>query len=46
MEAVNVNDVTTDAPKCSKCGENPAGPGGILCPGCLTVISAQTLPAP
>jgi hypothetical protein len=31
---------------CSKCDENEAGPGGILCPGCVEAISAQTLPAP
>lgn len=28
---------------CSKCGEAPAGPGGILCPGCVELISAQKL---
>ena len=25
---------------CSKCREQPAGPGGVLCPDCVTVISA------
>jgi hypothetical protein len=33
-------------PMCSKCDAAPAGPGGILCPPCLTAISAQKLPAP
>ena len=31
----------TDKPRmCSKCGEQPAGPGGILCPACVTAIEA------
>jgi len=38
-------DDTTDPVMCSKCDEAPAGPGGILCTGCMTVISAQRLPA-
>jgi hypothetical protein len=29
---------------CSKCTQKPAGPGGILCPACLTMIEAQRLP--
>lgn len=24
--------------KCSKCGKNEPGPGGILCPGCAEKI--------
>jgi len=36
----------TETPMCSKCGEKPAGPGGILCPACFDAISAQKLPAP
>ncbi|MGW3992385.1 hypothetical protein ACWEF6_02745 [Amycolatopsis sp. NPDC004772] len=38
-------ETTTGRPLCSKCGKKPAGPGGILCPGCVTVIRAQKLPA-
>jgi hypothetical protein len=34
-------DDTTNSVNCSKCGTAPAGPGGILCPGCVTKISAQ-----
>jgi hypothetical protein len=34
---------TAEAPTCSKCGENPPGPGGILCPDCLAAIAAQRL---
>jgi hypothetical protein len=41
-----VTDEPPAGPMCSKCDENPAGPGGILCPSCLAAISAQTLPAP
>lgn len=26
---------------CSKCDVNEAGPGGILCPSCVTAISSQ-----
>lgn len=26
---------------CSKCGEQPAGPGGVLCPGCAAEIEAR-----
>lgn len=37
-------DQTT--PRCSKCDQNDAGPGGILCPACLATIAAQKLPAP
>jgi hypothetical protein len=40
-----VSDQTTAGPPCSKCGEGPAGPGGILCGGCLATISAQKLSA-
>lgn len=39
-----MTDETTEGPTCSKCGENPAGPGGILCPTCLTAIKAVRLP--
>ncbi|MEV4053019.1 hypothetical protein AB0J55_17690 [Amycolatopsis sp. NPDC049688] len=42
-----MSDQTDEAPAgptCSKCGAAPAGPGGILCPGCLAVIQAQRLP--
>ncbi|WP_263855608.1 hypothetical protein [Amycolatopsis eburnea] len=42
-----MTDQTTAPPKyptCSKCGEKPAGPGGILCPACLTAIKAVRLP--
>lgn len=41
-----MSDETPAAPLCSKCGENPAGAGGVLCPPCLAAIAAQTLPAP
>src|ERR1019366_377218 len=30
---------------CAKCGQEPPGPGGILCPGCKLRIEAQQ-PAP
>lgn len=26
---------------CSKCGENNAGPGGILCPDCKAELEAR-----
>ena len=26
---------------CSKCGEQPAGPGGVLCPSCVAEIEAR-----
>lgn len=32
---------TTSAPTCSKCGEQPAGPGGILCPDCLAKLTRR-----
>jgi len=41
-----MSDDTTAGPMCSKCDQEPAGPGGILCPGCFEAISAQKLPAP
>ncbi|WP_281355775.1 hypothetical protein [Amycolatopsis acididurans] len=31
------NDTTT-ATTCSKCDQQPAGPGGIVCPDCLEKI--------
>lgn len=31
---------------CSKCNVAEAGPGGILCPRCLAIISAQKLSTP
>lgn len=31
---------------CSKCGENPVGPGGIICPDCRTAIEARVYPVP
>ncbi len=40
------DETTNDGPLCSKCGNVPAGPGGILCPGCKTMIEAQQLPGP
>ncbi len=39
-----MSNETTARPLCSKCDQNEAGPGGILCPGCFEAISAQTLP--
>ncbi|WP_279629629.1 hypothetical protein [Amycolatopsis kentuckyensis] len=36
-----MSDETTEGPTCSKCGQAPAGPGGILCPACLAAIQAQ-----
>lgn len=39
-----VSDETTEGPTCSKCGENPAGPGGILCSRCFHIIKALRLP--
>ena len=36
-----VDETTTEGPLCSKCGNVPAGPGGILCPGCKTMIESQ-----
>lgn len=27
------------APACAKCGEQAAGPGGVLCPDCLTTLT-------
>ncbi len=39
-----MTEETTAGPLCSKCGNVPAGPGGILCPDCLTMIEAQRLP--
>jgi hypothetical protein len=33
-----------ESPTCSKCDQNPAGPGGILCPPCLEKIKAVRLP--
>jgi hypothetical protein len=26
---------------CSRCGNAPAGPGGILCPACVKLIEAS-----
>jgi len=39
-----VSDEEAAGPLCSKCGNVPAGPGGILCPGCLDMIKAQGFP--
>jgi hypothetical protein len=25
---------------CARCGENPVGPGGVICPDCRTAIEA------
>lgn len=30
---------------CQKCGENPVGPGGIVCPACKTAIEARIYPS-
>lgn len=30
---------------CRKCGENPVGPGGIICPDCKTAIEARIYPS-
>jgi hypothetical protein len=38
-----VNDETATKPMCSKCDAAEAGPGGILCPGCMAIIAAQRL---
>lgn len=38
-------DETATPPSCSKCDVAPAGPGGILCPGCMVMIKAQRLPS-
>ena len=32
---------TTWSETCAKCGQEPPGPGGILCPGCKQRIEAQ-----
>jgi hypothetical protein len=32
-----------DEKVCSKCDQQPAGPGGILCPDCLAKITARRL---
>jgi hypothetical protein len=26
---------------CAKCDAHPVGPGGILCPGCLTTLTEK-----
>lgn len=31
----------SDTKLCAKCGETPARPGGILCPGCLAILTVQ-----
>jgi hypothetical protein len=31
---------------CAKCGTNPVGPGGILCPSCRAAIEARNAHAP
>jgi hypothetical protein len=30
---------------CLKCGENPPGPGGIICPDCKTAIKTRIYPS-
>ena len=35
----------SDSRLCTKCHENAAGPGGILCPACKTVIEARIHPS-
>jgi hypothetical protein len=40
-----MSDEPTTGPMCSKCDAAPAGAGGILCSGCVAIISAQKLPA-
>lgn len=30
-----------DGPACAKCGEQPAGEGGVLCPACKQVLTAR-----
>ena len=30
---------------CQKCGKNPAGPGGILCPECKIAIETRMYPS-
>ena len=30
---------------CTKCRENPAGPGGILCPECKAAIETRIYPS-
>lgn len=32
-----------ESPTCCKCGEAPAGPGGVLCPDCVQKITAGAL---
>jgi hypothetical protein len=39
-----MSDETTEGPTCSKCGENPAGTGGILCHDCFHLIGQARLP--
>jgi tRNA(Ile2) C34 agmatinyltransferase TiaS len=30
-------------PLCQKCGEQPAGPGGIICPDCKVAIETANV---
>jgi tRNA(Ile2) C34 agmatinyltransferase TiaS len=39
-----MSDEVTPGPMCSKCGQKPAGKGGILCPDCMKRIKARRLP--
>jgi hypothetical protein len=32
---------STTRRSCSKCGHAPAGPGGVLCPGCLHLLRSR-----
>ncbi|WP_328614546.1 hypothetical protein OHS58_48600 [Amycolatopsis sp. NBC_00348] len=40
-----MTDQTSATPTCAKCGDAPAGLGGILCPDCLAAIAARRLDA-
>ena len=36
-----VDDAAMDGPTCAKCGEHPAGDGGVLCPPCKQMLTAR-----
>lgn len=34
-------NLVTEPKTCAKCGEQPAGPGGVLCPGCREALGER-----
>jgi len=36
---MSYSGAVSDDRVCSKCGNEPAGPGGVLCPGCTSAIA-------